>query len=110
VGLRAGLDTEATEKKNRLTLPGIEPQSPGRPVHSQICRHTRLEAPIEWLILTVARFHLLWGGVQKFMSDCVAAVPMKFRGKWYRISVVTSCHTHFPRFSLSFPVRYNILR
>jgi hypothetical protein len=46
-------------KKNRLTLPGIEPQSPGRPVHSHMCRHTRLEAPIEWLVLTVARFHLL---------------------------------------------------
>jgi hypothetical protein len=34
VGLRAGLDTEATGK-NRLLLPGNEPGSPGHPVRSQ---------------------------------------------------------------------------
>jgi hypothetical protein len=34
VGLRAGLDTEV-RGKNLLPLPGIEPRSPGRPVHSQ---------------------------------------------------------------------------
>jgi hypothetical protein len=34
VGPRAGLDAEAREK-NPLTLAGIEPRSPCRPVHSQ---------------------------------------------------------------------------
>jgi hypothetical protein len=34
VGPRASLDTEA-RGKNLLPLPGIEPQSPGRPVRSQ---------------------------------------------------------------------------
>jgi hypothetical protein len=34
MGLRAGLDTEA-RGKILSPLPGIEPQSPGRPAHSQ---------------------------------------------------------------------------
>jgi hypothetical protein len=69
VGLRACLFTEV-RGKNPLPLPGIEPQSPGRPVHrqilywlsypgspyvtqsSKICIINRMKAKTMWKILT----------------------------------------------------------
>jgi hypothetical protein len=41
VGLRAGLDTEATGKII-LLLSGIEPRSPGRPARSRTLKLTEL--------------------------------------------------------------------